>query len=365
MVFRTLSFSVPDTSLKGVDDSISFLDTLLSALGISQPRPTSQMFEITKSDPMGGESVKVDEKGYSKNKQGGASVENFKMSSTCEELMCQVQKLKSTDEHLLALNRVTVGAQVLVARRVMLMLIASLSTERCGSLAATLKMLGLLEVKPLVRLLRLVDSGRIDGTPGNLFMVTVPFHLYPTPALQCLSDALSSVVATSDDASAGLRLIQSCCRDLFTAAVGGAELVQESGKKWRRRLGAHVHFHKYENSDLSVIGDPNFEVSQILMKILTKSAAKLVDEDSLVVGVVFMMDALSACLFSEKLKPDHRLWTLQELVRIFSVTGASEVSKKSMSQKQKKRERVCGGGCACVHLTLCPPVHSVSYAVKA
>lgn len=327
----------------GMDDSASFFNTLLSALGISQLRPTPQRYEFTDSDPMGGESVKVTEEDGLKQGEvsgGGASVEHIKMSSVCEDLMCQVQKLKSVEDNILALSRVNVGAQVLVARHVTLMLIASLSTEQSGNLAATLQRLGLLGVKPLVRLLRLVDAGRIDGTPGKSFVISLPSHIYPVSAVQCLSDALASVV-TSDGTNAGLQLMQSCCRDLFTAAVGGEDLVQEFGK-WRpRRLGAQVHFRKYEDSDLSVLGNPNLKVSQRLVKILAKSATKLVSKDSLMVGVVLMMDALTACLFSLKLGSDHRLWAIQQLVKIFAVTGASEITKKSSSQKQKK------GMCSC------------------
>lgn len=326
----------------GVDDSASFYNALLSALGISQPRPTPQKYELDDSDPMGGESVKMTEEDGLKQDNvsgGGSSVEHIKMSSVCEDLMSQVEKLKSVEENILALSRVTVGAQVLVARQVTLMLIASLSTEQSTeqstNLAAALQSLGLLDVKPLVRLLRLVDAGRIDSTPGKSFFISVPSHIYPISAVQCLSDALASVV-TSDGTSAGLQLMQSCCRDLFTAAVGGADLVEESGKKWRRRLGAHVHFRKYEDSDLPVLGNPNLKVSQRLVKILAKSATKLVRKDSLMAGVVLMMDALTACLFSLKLEPEHRLWAMQQLVKIFAVTGASEIAKKFTSQKQKK-----------------------------
>ena len=112
--------------------------------------------------------------------------------------------------------------------------------------------------------------------------------------------------------------------------------MEESGKKWRRRLGAQVHFQNNKDSDLAVLGNLSLKVSQRLVKILAKSAAKLVSNDSLVGGVVLMMDALTACLFSQKLEPEHRLWAMQQLVKIFAVTSANEVIKKSTLQKQKK-----------------------------
>lgn len=336
-----LCVAVPDISLIGVDDSADFLKPLLSALGMSQPRPTPQKFEFSEDDPMGGEFLKVTDEDGTKQDQGskqvlgGGSVQRFRMSSVCEDLMGQVPKLDSMEETLYALHRVTLGAQVLVARHVTLMLIASLSTEQSGRLSAVLKSLGLLDVKFLVQLLRLVDAGRVDSAPGESYVVTIPSTISPVPAVQCLSDALASVI-TSENATAGLQLMQSCCRDLFTAAVGGAELVQESGRKWHRRLGPHAHFHRNEVSDLSVLGTPNLKVSQKLVKILARSAAKLVGSDLLIGGVVLMMDALAACLFSFKLDPEHRLWAMQHLVRIFAVTGAAEVMKKATSQKQKK-----------------------------
>ena len=35
-------------------------------------------------------------------------------------------------------------------------------------------------------------------------------------------------------------------------------------------------------------------------------------------GVLNMTDALSACLFSSKLEPEHRFWALEQLLKMFS-----------------------------------------------
>lgn len=329
-----------------VDDSVHFLDTLVSALGISQRRPPLQRFTFRSDDSLGEEALKVSQEDGLKHDEtakqvfGRGSVQQFKISDECDDLAYQVQQLKTLEENVSALNRITSAAQILVARHVYLMLIAALSTQQqSGKLLATLRSLELTNVKSLVQILRLVDADRVNGTPGKCFLVSLPSGGHPLPALDCLNGAIGSAV-TDEGLSTGLHLMQVCSRDLFTAAVGGVELVQQAGRKRHRRLAARLHSSSSggedeEDSDVSVLAKPNFKVSQRLVKILVKSAGKFIGNESLVGGLVQMMDALAACLFSSKLEAENRLWALRQLVKIFAATGAGEVMKKCALQTPK------------------------------
>ena len=260
----------------------------------------------------------------------------YKISDSCDNLMNQVQKLKSVEEKMSALQRLTVGVQVLIARHVTLMLVANLSVQTSKSALSALRSLELLDVQSLVRLLRLVDAGRINNTPGSCFAIALPSSLHPLPALHCLSAAIASVVEGSSSSSAGLQLLRSCSRDLLTAAVGGADFVQQVGQGRR-----YPPEDKDGKSDVVVLANPNFKVSQRLVAVLAKSAGKL-RSGSHMAGVVQLMDALTACLFSSKLEPKHRYWALQQLAKIFAVTGACEVMKKeSVSQPSDSKLGIC------------------------
>lgn len=333
--------------MSGVDDSPYFLKPLLSALGVSRRKPTLQNYQLADEDPMGESLFKQDKDDPLKEEEGvegggvadrGApSSDCHKISRSCDEVMSQVQRLRTVEERACALWRLTTGVQVLVARHVALMLVAHMSVQTSKTAVATLRNLELLDIQSLVRLLRLVGARRISNVSGGSFAVSLPSSLHPLQALQCLSSAISSVVTDEGPAPrgipAGLQLMQSCSRDLLTAAVGGADLIQQVGRKWqaRRRLADR---DREEKSDVSVLANPNFKVSQRLVGILAKSAGRLLGSQ-LIGGVVQMMDALTACLFSIKLEARHRFWAMQQLVKVFGATGAGEVMRREQLAGQE------------------------------
>lgn len=191
-----------------MDTSPQSLKSLLSALGLSQKRPTPKRFEFSGTDPLGENLCKgaQESEGGASGVEEGESVEEntpgsvIKLSQVCEVLVQQVHKLRSLGEKLSAINRVVAATQTLVARHVTMLVIASLSTMGSQSFIANLKVLGLEDVKSLVRLLRLVHAGRIDGTPGKSFSLKTPSSLLPLKGLQCLSSAITTVVTESTSA---------------------------------------------------------------------------------------------------------------------------------------------------------------------
>ena len=343
---------VPDIKLNGIDTSASSLRSLLSALGISQKRPTPQKFEFVKPDPMGEELFKTD---INEAKMGESmrhatadvmmtspNVELFEISSSCNDLMSQVQKLKSIDESMAALDRIAGGTQTLVARYITMMVIASLSTTQPSkNFTTNLKQLDLLNIRSLVRLLRLVHAGRINGTPGDSFVIVTPSSLYPVQAVECLSNSITTIVV-DEEISAGAQLMQSCSRDLFAAAVGGAELMQQSGRRRRhrrqRRSGSRLKSFDDSKSDVSILSYPNFDVSRRLVQTLARSTGRLTAGGVCSDGVLQMTDALAACLFSSKLQHKHQFWALEQLIKAFAAVSGGGIRKDQSSRSQLKGE---------------------------
>lgn len=317
-----LSFSVLDLTLSGLDTSPQSLKSLLSALGLSQKQPTPRRFQFPSNDPLGEKLCTVTSEGEGVESGGGegggedqeASV--IGMSSVCEDMVQQARKLRSLGENVSAMLRITEAAQAVIARQVTMLVIATLSTHGSVSFVDSLRTLGLVDVQSLVRLLRLVHAGRIDGSPGNSFSVTTHSSLLPIKALDCLSSAISTVVTDSD--TAGSQLMQACSRDLLAAAVGGAGLLRRPTLRGRRRRMEREK-DRHENSDVSVLSNPNFSVSQSLVQTMAEAAGKTVFSDS--TGVLQMTDALAACLFSSKLQPEHRFWALEQLLKVFSASS--------------------------------------------
>ncbi len=326
----SLSLSVPDVTLSGLDTSPQSLKSLLSALGLSKKRPAPKRFEFSPgSDPLGknrcklshtreegGEGGEAEGEGESKAEEGESSA--IRLSPVCEDIVQQAQKLHSLTESMSAICRVSEAAQTVVARQITMFVVATLSIRGRENFITTLRKLGLVDVQSLIRLLRLVHAGRIDGTPGKSFSVATQSTLMPIKGLECLSSAISTVV--TDSVSAGSQLMQACSRDLLAAAVGGAELLQRPSR--RRRQRAEQRDRHTDGSDVTVLCNPNFTVSQNLVQTMAEAAGKTVYGNN--TGALQMTDALAACLFSSKLQPEYRFWALEQLLKVFSASGKKE-----------------------------------------
>ena len=334
--------AVPEMELQGLEGSQEALHSLLSALGLSQNNPTPRLHKFTEPDPMGEVWCR---RGHEYAEFFGATPDGtlvgvgdeqlvdesiLRISPQCEELVSQAIKLQGIDETLSSLARLTSAVQTLVARKITMLLLASLSTDPTLDSFEHLHSLGLVNVLSLVRLLRLVHAGRIDGTPGQSFGVRTPSSLLPIKGLECISSALTAVVANSLEA--GSQLMQACSRDLLTAAVGGAKLLQKPHRRRRRRRNhGNSEFEDEpidpnEKSDLSVLANPNFSVTQSLVQTMAEAAGKAVFADD--TGVMLMTDALAACLFSPKLESNYRFWALEQLLRVFATSSRKEGTSK-------------------------------------
>ena len=334
--------TVPDISLTGLDSSPQSLKSLLSALGLSQKRPTPKKYEFSTSDPMGENLCKMtrdsgDPGEDGVKSEGGETTDKdipsdlVKLSTSCNELLQQAQNLKSLDERLSAINRIASATQTLVARHITMLAVASLSVQTRPAFMTSLKDLDLVNVQSLVRLLRLVHAGRIDNTPGSVYSLRTPSSLLPIKGLQCLSSAIATVV-TENGTTAGSQLMQSCSRDLLAAAVGGAALLRSSSRRRRHRRDRSER-DKAVKSDVSILSNPNFSVSQSLVQTLAESTGKIVYGENNT-AMLQMIDALAACLFSSKLQPEHRFWALEQLLKVFASAGSG--TKREQGVKSQR-----------------------------
>ena len=280
------------------------LTSLLSALGLTSQHPVPKLLRFINTNPLGCANTSEIPK----------HIEDDECSSSFSMLLNQVKKLRSTGECIVAINRVLTAVQTLTARYIVLFIIATVSTFPSVKCIPLLEMLDLGDVEILVRLLRLVYAGRINGIPGSLFFLNVP-DSSPLKGLDCVGEVLRMVVTWKS--SAGSQLLQACSRDLVGAALGGAQLATKKNERKEQRS---------DRSDLSVLVNPNFYVSQKLVQIMAEVAGKS-DGSSM----IHMIDALAACLFSSKLEPDHRFWALKQLMTIFSTTKPVLLRSESKS----------------------------------
>ena len=79
----------------------------------------------------------------------------------------------------------------------------------------------------------------------------------------------------SESAAAGDQLMQACSRDLLAAAVGGAELLQKNPRRGGRRHRERAEREKGEKSDVSVLTNPSFSVSQSLVQTMAEATGKV------------------------------------------------------------------------------------------
>ena len=330
---------MPDINLSGLDTSSDSFKSLLSALGLTQKKPTPQIYEFKDPDPMGEEVLRASREGM-KNDIGEGTKnttvrgEFFRISKVCTDLMGQVQRLKSMEENMTALKRIASAAQTLIARHVTVTIIANLTTQPAKNFISSLKKLDLLDIQSLVRLFRLVHAGRINGTLCDSF---TPSNLCPFNPVESLSTAITTVI-TEERTPGGAQLVQSCSKDLLAAAVGGPELIKRAGRRRdkRRRKGSSLNSRFSDGkSDVSILSNPSFAVSRRLVQTLAKFIGKMAGGDLHSTGIVEMMDALAACLFSLKLRPNHRFWALEQLIRVFAATSGSAKKDQCSTSEQK------------------------------
>ena len=300
---------VPDINLTGVVNTAQSLKSLLSALGFSQHNPP-RLYLFPSNDPLGTQVVVSQGEKDEENKAQGDTMATEGclkgLSEACQSLVEQATRLRTVDECRAASDRLISATQTLVARRVVLHIVGTLSLHSPKEFFRGLVSIGLADIKKLVRLLRLVQAGRVDGTLGkNLAIKTGSSNTTPSIP-DSLSLGISTVVSYG-----GEGLMRACSRDLLAAAVGGVDILQK--KRSRRR-----HQDPQKQTDITVLSNPNFSITQSLVQTVTDSAGRPVHGRGGGGEVTQMVDALAACVLSSKLEARYRLWGLRQLMVMFA-----------------------------------------------
>lgn len=307
-IARSLCTVDVDINFVGLDSSPESMRSLLFALGLSEQLPAPRTYPFPGDhDPLGlGTVVNFPTDKASKKDAAVECVSiHSPLSQPCRNLVDQAQRLATPSECREANDRVISAALTLTARQVILHMIAKLSLLEENELQKGIQAMGLTSVKNLVKLLRLVQANRIDGTLEGHGSALDESDKEPA---KCLGLAMSAVL--SDGGDSAVQLMQASSRDLLAAAVGGADFISKN----RQPSAASEPVV----SDVTVLGNPNFFVSMNLVQTLAKIVGSSLYKCESGGNVAQMVDALAACLFSAKLEAAHRFWALKQLLKVFA-----------------------------------------------
>ena len=243
----------------------------MAALGLTQPEPQFQLHNFIATDPMGASIASPHEEKKDRSQQAG-------LSTSCQSVVDQATHLRTVVECRSAQDRLISASVTLSARHLVLHVMESLSRDVMYHALATI---GLDSVSKLVCLLRLVYGGRVPGASSS--------H----------EDNIMGAIAAMIGQDKPTGLVETCCKDLVTIAVGGVKLLMNQRKK-----------RKQQPTDLSMLSSPEIGITQRLVETVINS--NMADPSSLA-------DALSACVLSVTIKPQClQLWALNQLLKIFA-----------------------------------------------
>ena len=190
-----------------------------TSLGLTECKPVPGPVEFAVDDPLGRLAI---------NRNITCLTDISRVNQPAQEgtrkpLGEQAAVITSAHDQALALQRVTVAAQVHLSRELVLELLSVL----CSNLAqemitCALEIMGLDDIQLLVNLMRLVACGRAGiarskGGSNNLISEEVATSIHTT-LLKVLGQAVSALIS-SQPSSAQL-LSQVCVKDLMASATG-------------------------------------------------------------------------------------------------------------------------------------------------
>ena len=313
-----LSFpTVPDIALGGSLNKLISVNSLLSTLGLTQQKQSLPLYQFISKDPLGAKTVlrEVEEKGKEEEEEKESDTRSglVGLSNECQSLVEQATRLKTHEECHCASDRLISATQTLMARQVILRVVQSLTLHSCEQLFQGLLSIGLADIKKLIRLLRLLQGGRVAGLQNGL----TKDKTGSVDSSKLFVDSLvSSITATlSFQDETGAQLVQSCCRDLLAATVGGVDFLL--------KMKGHTHHQESEqpSSDVTVLCNPQFSITQSLVQTVINTVTTPEGAAGTVIRgrkAGLLVDALAACVLSSKLEACHRLWALKQLLKIFA-----------------------------------------------
>ncbi|XP_007895403.2 probable E3 ubiquitin-protein ligase HERC1 [Callorhinchus milii] len=325
--------------LTGLED----FAVLAAPLGLNDSKLIPDSVQFPDHDPLGASVTRESNTEDSLLKKGLTGAEE----KMCSRLTLgeQAASLRDTQERILALQRITMAMQILLAHTMVMKALSliSVSGSVCSQ-SSGLEALGLTDIRVLVRLMCLAAAGRAQLTnvgTGHLYSSS---HFRPekgslwntSSSLTYMSSAIGCLVANSPTAYRAL--VDVCTQDLIAAAtglnIGAIRDIQQKNKV--------LHLFHRPVKDNKPSGSPNFLVTQALVALLTekgfrhqsnrdkeeadpKDAAPNTSPpaypySSPQVGPLELANALAACCLSGRLSSGHRQWAAQQLLQALSTS---------------------------------------------
>ncbi|XP_078812489.1 putative E3 ubiquitin-protein ligase HERC1 isoform X5 [Oryzias latipes] len=321
--------------LTGLED----FGLLLRPLGLTEKKLIPDPIVYTEPDPLGALACCSASPAATSTK--GNSLPEQK---TLLSLGQQAVSLRDSHDRVKALRRVTSTAQILLAySMVMKVLSQAASSVSVSSQSNGLELLGLADIRILVRLMTLAAGGRVHTCLNNQSGVKgLPSERNTSTCLNFLTSAIGSVV--SHCPTAYRQLVEICTQNLKAAATGansgGITEPQQRSILTIATQGAQQQRVQGDQTPLT------FLVTQSLVSLLTEkslhcnSPDRTEQEDSgnqkgsspslppsplphlgARVGPLELANALAACVLSAKLTSIHRQWAARQLVQALAAAG--------------------------------------------
>ncbi|XP_021933596.1 probable E3 ubiquitin-protein ligase HERC1 isoform X3 [Zootermopsis nevadensis] len=299
-------------------------------LGLGERITAPEPLLLKEPDPLGASTVpSVTLETTTSGQAGQLKPGVVKGDSKHKSLGEQASHLTSSQDRIMALERITEGAQILVARSVVMSALSLLCVSGTScSLPHGLDAIGLSDIRKVVHLMSLTAGGHVElasdlhqplaeggprtgGGASYLQLGHLTSHLPPATAtcLNYLSCAIAALAQTDMEASE--LVLHMCTKELLAAAMGALNQ-SPSGK----------------------VGAPDvtsgFAVTQALVSLLAShggTSLTSIDKDGEeklagspmanlpVINPLQLPDALAACVLSTRLASNHRQWASQQLVK--------------------------------------------------
>uniref|UniRef100_A0A4W3J8I3 HECT-type E3 ubiquitin transferase n=1 Tax=Callorhinchus milii TaxID=7868 RepID=A0A4W3J8I3_CALMI len=307
--------------LTGLED----FAVLAAPLGLNDSKLIPDSVQFPDHDPLGASVTRESNTEDSLLKKGLTGAEE----KMCSRLTLgeQAASLRDTQERILALQRITMAMQILLAHTMVMKALSliSVSGSVCSQ-SSGLEALGLTDIRVLVRLMCLAAAGRAQLTnvgTGHLYSSS---HFRPekgslwntSSSLTYMSSAIGCLVANSPTAYRAL--VDVCTQDLIAAAtglnIGAIRDIQQKNKV--------LHLFHRPVKDNKPSGSPNFLVTQALVALLTEKGFRHQSnrdkEEADPKGPLELANALAACCLSGRLSSGHRQWAAQQLLQALSTS---------------------------------------------
>lgn len=235
-------------------------------------------------------------------------------------LGAQSSQLNSSQDRILALKHLTNAVHILLSRSMILNILSVLcmSNSSCD-LTKSLETIGLSDVRKIVRLMTLTATGRVEindvKVDGDV-IVHSPLLLMkgfsqltstlPAATSSCLTYLSMSIAALSqNDQEVSKLIVNICTKDLIASAIGltdGLQVMSQSSVSSIAVTQALV-------SILSTYGGNS------LLESPKEEAISPINSSNQSVGPLSLVNALSSCILSTRIKSQYRQWASQQVFK--------------------------------------------------